>query len=52
VIGAVYDFTNALHHGDGRIVIVNINGDNNQERVAHRLSGLLQVQDKLSKQHP
>lgn len=41
VVGAVYDFANTLHYGDGRLVIVNIDGDSNKQHIAQKLSTLL-----------
>ena len=37
VIGAVYDFTNILHHGEGRLTITNVNGDYQPQHVKHQL---------------
>lgn len=37
VIGAVYDFTNILHHGEGRLTITNVNGDHEPQHVKLQL---------------
>jgi carbonic anhydrase len=34
IVGAVYDFRNDLQQGAGRLVIVNVNGNSNPERMA------------------
>lgn len=33
IVGAVYDFTNVLHHGEGKLTVTNINGDTNPEHI-------------------
>lgn len=33
IIGAVYDFTNVLNHGEGKLTITNINGDTNPKHI-------------------
>ncbi len=40
VVGAVYDFQNAMGQGQGRLVIVNINGTTNALDIAENLSAL------------
>ena len=37
IVGAVYDFQNVLGQGQGRLVIVNINGNVNTKHIAARL---------------
>ncbi len=34
VIGAVYDFTNAMHHGEGKLIITNVNGNTQPEAIS------------------
>lgn len=33
IVGAVYDFTNSLHHGEGMLTITNVNGDTNPRHI-------------------
>jgi len=33
IVGAVYDFTNVLHHGEGKLTITNINGDRDAKHI-------------------
>ena len=33
VIGAFYDFSNLFHYGHGRVIFVNINGENNTNKI-------------------
>ncbi len=40
VIGAIYDFRNALHQGQGRLVITNINGNTDTGNI---MSGLMKI---------
>jgi carbonic anhydrase len=40
VIGAIYDFQNALHQGQGRLVITNINGNTDTGNI---MSGLIKI---------
>ena len=40
VIGAIYDFQNALHQGQGRLVITNINGNTDTGNI---MSGLMKI---------
>ncbi len=40
VIGAIYDFKNALHQGQGRLVITNINGNTDTGNI---MSGLMKL---------
>jgi carbonic anhydrase len=40
VVGAVYDFQNALHQGQGRLVITNINGNTDAGNI---MSGLMKM---------
>ena len=40
VIGAVYDFQNDMKQGQGRLVIVNIDGNAETQHIARRLAGL------------
>jgi carbonic anhydrase len=40
VIGAIYDFQNALHQGQGRLVITNINGNTDAGNI---MSGLMKL---------
>ncbi|MCX7626851.1 MAG: carbonic anhydrase [Methylophilaceae bacterium] len=40
VIGAVYDFLNAKHQGQGRLVVININGNTDSSSI---LSGLMKL---------
>ncbi len=40
VIGAVYDFQNALHQGQGRLVVTNINGNTDAGNI---MSGLMKL---------
>lgn len=48
VVGAVYDFTNTLHRGDGRLVIVNIDGDSNSKHITQKLTSLFHKASKTS----
>lgn len=48
VVGAVYDFTNTLHRGDGRLVIVNIDGDSNSKHITQKLTTLFHKASKTS----
>ncbi len=40
VIGAIYDFQNALHQGQGRLVVTNINGNTDAGNI---MSGLIKI---------
>ena len=40
VVGAIYDFRNALHQGQGRLVITNINGNTDAGNI---MSGLMKI---------
>ncbi len=40
VIGAIYDFQNALHQGQGRLVVININGNTDASSL---MSGLIKI---------
>jgi carbonic anhydrase len=33
IVGAVYDFTDVLHHGEGKLTVTNVNGDTNQAHI-------------------
>jgi carbonic anhydrase len=33
IVGAVYDFTDVFHHGEGKLTVTNVNGDTNQEHI-------------------
>lgn len=46
VIGSIYDFQNALHQGQGRLVITNINGDTDS---GHIMSGLMKISGSTAK---
>jgi carbonic anhydrase len=46
VVGAVYDFQNALHQGQGRLVITNINGNTDAGNI---MSGLMKMTGAGSK---
>lgn len=41
VVGAVYDFSDALHHGYGKLVITNINGETDPAKI--KQSGLVKL---------
>jgi carbonic anhydrase len=51
VIGAVYDFRNDYHQGYGRLVIINVNGSNDPEKItaALRFSGKKSFSDVFTK---
>jgi carbonic anhydrase len=42
VVGAVYDFTNVMHHGEGRLTIVNVNGNSHPKYVKKTLDRMMQ----------
>lgn len=42
VIGAVYDFTNIMHHGEGRLIITNVNGEHHPLQVKQQLQQMQQ----------
>lgn len=55
VMGAVYDFQNAMHHGQGRLVIVNINGHTDSGNIQSELNKISAVEHPSTKKavaHP
>ena len=46
VVGAVYDFQNLLGQGQGRLVIVNINGNVSDKQIASKLAALNKTEGK------
>jgi carbonic anhydrase len=42
IVGAVYDFTNIMHHGEGRLTIINVNGNSNPRHVEKTLNRMKQ----------
>lgn len=55
VMGAVYDFQNAMHHGQGRLVIVNINGhtdSGNIQSELNKISGVEHASTHKTAVHP
>lgn len=51
VVGAVYDFRNDYHQGYGRLVIINVNGSNDAEKIRTvlRFSGKKTLHDVFTK---
>ena len=49
VIGSVYDFQNALHQGQGRLVVININGNTDAGSIMSGLMSLTGAGMKLEK---
>ena len=35
IIGVVYDFRDDFHHGHGRLILINLNGEKNIDRIKH-----------------
>lgn len=52
VVGAVYDFQNALHQGQGRLVVTNINGNTDAGNILSGLMKLTGAGMKLEKKAP
>lgn len=52
VIGAVYDFQNAMHQGQGRLVVTNINGNTDAGNIMSGLMKLSGAGMKLDKKSP
>lgn len=42
IIGAVYDFTNIMHQGEGRLTIINVNGNSQPKYVKSALENMQQ----------
>ncbi len=51
IIGAVYDFTGALHHGEGKLTITNVNGDTNNNHIQRFISSTKHHKPSLRKHH-
>lgn len=51
IIGAVYDFTGVLHHGEGRLTITNVNGDTNNNHIRKFISSTKHHKPSLRKHH-
>jgi carbonic anhydrase len=42
IVGAVYDFTNIMHQGEGRLTIVNVDGNSHPKYVKSALDKMKQ----------
>lgn len=45
IIGAIYDFLNVYKHGNGQLIIINLNGEKNPQKIrdSHHFDGLQKV---------
>ena len=48
VMGAVYDFRNDLKKGQGQLVIIDINGETDANKVKQQLSSMMRTQTASS----
>lgn len=51
VIGAVYDFRNDLKKGQGRLVIIDLNGEADAQKVSQQLSALMRTNPAVAHAH-